>query len=367
MANIEDYLLWRGDLTFEQSPFNDVDNLILSQLAYVDWKGVIPSAGTKGGISLCSAAEIFFELNNEEELKKVKSFIAEVPFFMRNAAKTKRFKNIWLSEYVEHIDEEAQKQFAAFHAKLGDGSVYIAFKGTDDTIVGWKEDFNMSFIMPVPAQLEAVEYVNRTVRFRSGKVRLGGHSKGGNLAVYAAVKALPGVKKKIIDIYNNDGPGFDKVMINSPEYQQMRPRIKSIVPESSVVGMLLEHDEEYTVVRSENKGIMQHDAMSWQVIGTAFERVKCVSDRSRRLNEALSSWINGLKKEDRAAFVESLFSLITASGAQNLSDLNTDFFRSANAALKAYSQMDKQTKAMLRKMLASLTDEIGKARKNIKI
>lgn len=365
MANMEDYLVWRGDLTFFQAPFNDVDNLILSQLAYVDWKGVIPEAGTKTGISLQWAAEKFFELHSEEELLKVKSFIANAPLFMKNVANTRRFGNIWLSEYVDHIDEAAQKQFAAFHAKLGDGTVYIAFKGTDDTIVGWKEDFNMSFIMPVPSQIEAVEYVNKTVRFRSGKLRLGGHSKGGNLAVYAAVNALPKVKRKIIDIYNNDGPGFDETMINSIEFKEMRPLIKSIVPENSVVGMLLEHDEDYKVVKSVNKGIMQHDAMSWQVKGADFETVKSVSDRSKRLNEALSSWINGLKKDDRAAFVETLFSLITASGAENLSDLNTDFFKRANATLKVYSQMDKNTRAMLRRMLASLTDEIGKVRKKL--
>ncbi|MDD3239942.1 MAG: DUF2974 domain-containing protein [Lachnospira sp.] len=363
MANMEDYLLWRGDLSFEQAPFNDVDNLVLSQLAYVDWKGIIPSMGSKQRITLSVAAEVFFDLYSEEQLAKVKSFISSAPFFMKKVAKTARFKDIWLSEYVDHIDESAEKQFSAFHVELGDGTIYIAFRGTDDTIIGWKEDFNMSFIMPVPSQIEAVEYLNETIRIRTGKIRMGGHSKGGNLAIYAAVKAGPRVRRKIVEIYNNDGPGFDQNMIHSEEYQQMLPLIKSIVPEASVVGMLLEHDEDYKVVKSSGKGIMQHDAMSWQVLGADFETVKCVSRRSHQLNEALSSWINGLKAEDRAAFVESLFSLITASGAQKLSDLNADFFKAANGALKAYTQMNKETRAMLRRMLASLTDEIGRVRR----
>lgn len=365
MANVDDYLQWRGDLTFEQSGFNDVDNLILSQLAYVDWKGIIPKMGTKAGITLAAAADRFFEMNSDEELLKVKSFIAEAPFFMRRVAKTKRFKHVWMSEYIDNIDETAQKQISAFHATLGDGTVYIAFRGTDDTIVGWKEDFNMSFIMPVPSQIEAAEYVNRTVRFRSGKVRLGGHSKGGNLAVYSAVKAAPKIRRKIIDIYNNDGPGFNKEMIHSQEYQEMLPLIKSIVPEASIVGMLLEHGEDYKVVKSTGKGVMQHDAMTWQVMGADFETVADVSRKSRRLNEALSRWINGLNMEDRAKFVESVFSLITSSGAKNLSDLNADHFKSANHALKAYSHMDKETRAMMRRMLASLTDEIGKVRRGV--
>lgn len=363
MANMEDYLQWRGDLTFEQAPFNDVDNLILSQLAYVDWKGIIPGTDMREGITLEAAAEIFFGLYDEKELIKVKSFIASAPFFMRKAAVTERFKHIWLTNYVDHIDESAEKQFSAFHALLEDGTVYIAFKGTDDTIVGWKEDFNMSFIMPVPSQIEALEYLNDTVRFRSGKLRLGGHSKGGNLAVYSAVNAPPRVKRKILEIYNNDGPGFDKKMVQSTEYQELLPRIRSIVPEQSVVGMLLEHDEDYKVVKSSNKGIMQHDAMSWQVLGNDFETVRCVSARSSQLRDAMGSWIDGMKNEDRSAFVETLFTLITASGAQTLSDLNSDFLKSANAALKAYTQMTKENKAMMRRMLLSLSDEIGKVRR----
>lgn len=364
MGGIEDYIRWRGDLTFAQSPFNEVDNLVLSQIAYVDLKNIIPSSGTNEKISLRQAALDFFDLYDEEELRKVKTFIREAPFFMRLVAESERFGNVLLSDYVDIVDDHEEKQFGAFCVELGDGTHYIAFRGTDDTLVGWKEDFNMSFIMPVPSQIEAAEYVNKIGRHKRGKLRMGGHSKGGNLAIYAAVKASPSIRKKLIEVYNNDGPGFDKEMVESQEYQEILPIVKTIVPEHSIVGMLLWHEEEYLVVKSSQAGIMQHDAMSWQVEGRYFVSCHQVSENSRGLNEAMSTWIEGLSKEERARFVETLFEIITASGAKTLSDINTDVFKSANASLKMFNSLDADTRAMLIKILKSLTSEIKKVRRN---
>ena len=156
-----------------------------------------------------------------------------------------------------------------------------------------------------------------------GKLILGGHSKGGNLAVYASVFARPSVKKRIITVYNNDGPGFDSNFVKHPDYLAILPRIKSIVPYCSVVGMLLNHDGDYEVVKSSQSGLMQHDSMSWQVIGPDFETEQDLSPKSKRLNTALSAWIDGLTREQRAEFVDTLFSLVTASGAKNLSEIST--------------------------------------------
>lgn len=364
VANIEDYLQWRGDLSFQQDAFNAVDNLILSELAYVDLKDIVPTIENGGSITLRQAAEDFFELNDEEDLRKVQSFIWEAPFFMQKMAQYPRFAQIELCNYEDRIDNDEQMQFAAFHAKLSDGTTYIAFRGTDDTLVGWKEDFNMSFIQPVPSQIAAVEYVKKTVKAGSGKLRLGGHSKGGNLAIYAAVKSAARIRRRIIEVYNNDGPGFDHDMLAEQAYQDMLPKVKTIVPEHSVVGMLLEHEERYMVVKSTQTGIMQHDALSWQVTGKRFDTVKEVSRSSRLLNEALSSWINGLTPKQRAAFVETLFSIITASGAKTLSDIRAERFSSANAAIKVYTALDRDTKAMLRRILRSLSGEFGRVRRN---
>lgn len=363
MGDIRDYVKWRGDLTFKQDPFNAVDNLVLAQLSYVDFRDIIPTPLSGGGITLQQAAKDFFELNDERELELVQSFIWEAPFFMREAAGCPRFANLILSNYVDCVDVDEEMQFAAFHIGLGDGTTYIAFKGTDDTIIGWKEDFNMSFMTPVPSQRAAAEYVNRTVRAAAGKLRMGGHSKGGNLAIYAAVKSNARVRRRILEVYNNDGPGFDRKMISDPVYQQMLPKVKTIVPQHSVVGMLLEHEERYMVVKSSQNGVMQHDAMSWQVTGNRFETVDRVSPASAVFNEALSRWINSLSMKQRAEFVDTLFSIITASGAKTLSDINADRFNTAGAAFKMYTSLDRGTKAMMHKMLRSLGSEFDRARK----
>jgi hypothetical protein len=362
MGNVMDYLEWRGDLTFEQSPFNDVDNVILAQLAYVDFRDVIPSLQMNRGITLKKASEIFFDLHTEEELSRDKSFIKDAPYLMKKAASTKRFKDVILSDYVDTIDETLEKQFGAFHIKLTPQLTYVAFRGTDDTLVGWKEDFNMSFISPVPSQEDAVKYLNDTCSYIRGRLYVGGHSKGGNLAIYSAINCNKRVKKKIKCVYNNDGPGFDISVIKSEEYKSMLPYIRSIVPENSIVGMLLEHDDDYIIVKSSQTGIMQHDAMSWQVSGPDMVTVRRLSAQSRRLNRAFSSWISSVDNEKRCEFVETLFGLISSCGVKNLSDISVDRFKSTREVIKQYANLDKDSRTLLRSMLLSLTDQIGKAR-----
>ena len=230
MSNVSDYLKWRGDLDFSQAPFNDVDNLILAQIAYVDFTDIVPAPGSIETITIAEAADTFFDTHDEKEIKKCKSFIGKAPYLLREAAATKRFGSLILTNYVDYVDGGKEEQFAAFHVRIDNRLTYIAFRGTDDTLVGWKEDFNMSFLSPVPSQKDAVRYIDTTVQRSEGKLILGGHSKGGNLAVYASVFARPSVKKRIITVYNNDGPGFDSDFVKHPDYLAILPKIKSIVP-----------------------------------------------------------------------------------------------------------------------------------------
>jgi hypothetical protein len=367
MANMMDYIDWRGDISFKQSPFNEVDNIIMSQIGYVDLKGIVPDIGEKGCITLEKAAEKFFAQNDEEELKKIRTFIWQAPFVLKKAAKSERFRNIKLKCYRGVYDRKLQTQFAAFTADLGDGTAYISYMGTDDTLVGWKEDFNMSFLQPVPAQAEALSYLNTVGKYIRRKLRIGGHSKGGNLAIYSAIYASAGVQKKIVNIYNNDGPGFDKGVIESEEYGRMKPLMTSIVPYNSIVGMLLEHDDDYIVAASDEKGIMQHDAMSWQVKGTSIVEMEDLSVASKNMNEAVSNWINSVERGERKEFVDSLFEIISASGATTLSEIQTDRFTTAGAAIKMYATMPRRQKLMIRKILLSLTGEFDKVVKKKKI
>lgn len=360
MADIMDYLDWRGDLSFKQAVFNEVDNLILSQLAYVNFDGIVPGIAYDEVVTLEAACELFFKINDEKEVLKDKSFTRLAAILMKKMVQSERFKYLKLCKYKSQVDYEAQKQFAAVHMILEDESVYIAFRGTDDTIIGWKEDFNMSFITPVPAQIEAATYVNQTVLDRKQQLRMGGHSKGGNLAIYAAVKCKEEVKEQILKVYNNDGPGFNKEMIMSPAYQIMLSKIETIVPQSSVVGMLLEHEEEYVVVKSKQIGLLQHDAMSWEVLGNQFVYSDEVTRGSQVLGETLKAWINNLSEEERAQFVDSLFAILEATGAKTISDLTKAKLKKANMILKSYQAMDHTTKEMLSETIKLLTNEYYK-------
>ena len=203
MGNIMDYIEWRGDLPFTQSEFNDVDNLILACFSYVNLDG-IQEAASQNGIELKALTEKFLQLHTEKELKEDKSFIRFAPFMMLEMAKTERFGQCVIRNYVNEIVAEEAQQFSAVEICLSDGTSYISFRGTDDTIVGWKEDFNLSTGV-VPAQERAVEYLRRIAGSLQEMVRVGGHSKGGNLAVYGAVMCKE-IHPWILQVYSNDGP-----------------------------------------------------------------------------------------------------------------------------------------------------------------
>ncbi len=270
LANMLDYIDWRGDITLDQSPFNDIDNLIFTQLCFMDFDSIVPSFNEKGSITIEDAAKIFAS-SNKAAVKNMGVLLPSyiVSLFIK-ASESPRFRNMRLTKYINDIDYNKQQQFSALTIILGDGSNYIVFRGTDDTIVGWKEDFNMGFLTPVPSQHTSVKYVNGVADELVGSIMIGGHSKGGNLAVYSSVYCNNEIKKRITHIFNNDGPGFTNEIMSTDEYKTVSDRIKTIVPESSVVGMLLEHEEKYTIVKSTQVGILQHDAFSWEVLGTKF-------------------------------------------------------------------------------------------------
>ena len=279
MGNIMDYINWRGDLSFEQSKFNEVDNLILACFSYVNLDG-IPAVAEQKGIELKNLAEEFMKLHTMEELEADKSFIRLAPFMMLEMAETNRFGNSVIRNYVNEIVTEAEQQFAAVEIVLEDGTSYVSFRGTDDTIIGWKEDFNLSTGV-VPAQERAVEYVRRVSENTTGMLRVGGHSKGGNLSIYGAVMCKE-AHEKILEVYSNDGPGFSKEFQELPETEEMMDKIIRIIPEYSIIGTLLEHEKAPVIVASSSKGLLQHDGFSWEVQGPALVRRDSLSRTALR-------------------------------------------------------------------------------------
>lgn len=345
MANILDYLDWRGDLTLRQDPFNEVDNLLLAELSFVDLKGIVPEA-SGGSIPLREAAQAFFARFPEGEKIDMGVLVPEaIPKMLRRMAASRRFGDMRLNCFVDKLDVGKAEQFAALTIELGDGTLYLSFRGTDDSLAGWKEDFLLACMPEVPAQKKAVEYVRMVAgRYPRRKLRLGGHSKGGNLAVYGGVFCPASVQRRIVEVYSNDGPGFHSELLSLPEHQRLAERIHSIVPKSSIVGMLLEHEEDYAVVDSDQLGFLQHDGFSWQVMGGRFVKLREMSQQVRVNDQELRQWLRERPVEQREKFVDAMFDVLSASGAVTLSDLRDEKLKAAAAMVRAMQDLDKETR-----------------------
>ena len=355
MANILDYLNWRGDLTLAQSPFNEVDNLILAELSFVNFTGIVPGPGEGEGVPLHAAAEAFFRSHEGGDMGMGVLVPDEIPTLLRKMAECPRFREMRVNCFQDHLDVRKAEQFSAVTVELGDGSLYLSFRGTDDTIAGWKEDFLLGCQPEVPAQKKAVAYVKAVAaQYPRRKLMLGGHSKGGNLAVYGGIFVPLAIQRRISAVWSNDGPGFYGAVLETPQHARLEGRVHSIVPKSSVVGMLLEHEESYTVVDSDQVGLWQHDGFSWQVLGTGFVTLREVSRQGRRNDLALKEWVRRLPVDQREKFVDGLFEVLTASGATTLTDLKEDGFRAAGAMVRAMKDMEKDTRDALFNAIATL-------------
>ena len=351
MQNIFDYLTWRGDLSFDRDEFNEVDNLIFSVLAYLKFEKIFPGETNGKPRPLNQAAQWFKETVPEATSKERRPFFKYIQQLLNKAAHSQRFRSIQLSNYVNHVDYEKSKQFSAIVFSINDRRHFIAFRGTDNTLAGWKEDFYMSFLDEVPAQKQAVIYMNQVMSRLAGKFYLGGHSKGGNLAVYAAAHATRAERERILAIYNNDGPGFQTRVTQSLGYQSILAKTSTLIPKSSVVGMLLEHGEEYRVVGSSATGLLQHDAFSWQVAGKCFVDEQGLSSSSLAFNKALRAWLDQIPMQQRAEFVDAMFAIIQSSGARTITDLTKEKWAATDAMIKTYRNMDGETQVQLKKTI----------------
>ncbi|MBP3684299.1 MAG: DUF2974 domain-containing protein [Oscillospiraceae bacterium] len=316
MANIFDYLTWRGDLTFSQDPPNGVDALIFSGLAYIEYGGSV-EAEPDVPVTLKDAAEAFFALPDHE----TRSRVLKDQDLLAAAAATARFGRCRICKYQSQLIPEQETQFAAMTFLLDDGSMFLSFRGTDNSLVGWKEDFNMTFQQTIPAQRLALQYTREAALEYSRPMHLGGHSKGGNLAVFSAARSSPMIQQQIMQVFNNDGPGFTQYLMGDPGYLAMVPKIRTFIPQSSVIGMLLEHEEPYTVVRSKTLGLLQHDLYTWDVLGREFITVEEITEGSQFADATIKTWFTNMTNQERNQLVDVMFTLLGSGGADNVQEL----------------------------------------------
>lgn len=357
-TTVADYLTWRGDIPFSVDPFNEVDNLVLCIISYINFRR-FPELLTRNPREAVLLSDICQKLTVEDEQLGL-SQLSYIPV-VQQAAQTERFAGTRMFAFEDRSDEEAQMQFAAVTFLLPDKSVFVAFRGTDTSLVGWKEDFNMSYLESVPAQVRAAEYTAEIMRLcRFHKVRIGGHSKGGNLAAWAGLHLPHKDYGRLLAVYNNDGPGFSRSMTERPEYALLKDKLHTFIPESSIVGVLLEHCEDYTVIASTARSIMQHEALSWCTERNRFIHLEERSAMGRRSDDVLRDWIGSMTPQERKDFTDAFFEILSMGGkARTLDDVQEMGLSGAVALVKEYAGADEKTRRILVEIFKRLAVDIG--------
>lgn len=355
---IMDYLDWRGDLTFGASPFNEVDNLILAELSYVDFERVLPQGIGTAPVSLLELRDRYFSTTTREEVMARKSFIRMAPIMMDRMAETDRFRDLQITSYVNEIRSDRDSQMSAVTFHLPDDTWYVAFRGTDTTIVGWKEDFNFSYRNETEGQSLSVRYLDAVTEMISRQekhpvIRVGGHSKGGNFAVYAAAFCSPSTRQSVSRVFSNDGPGFTREVTDSAAYRAVIPLVRAFIPEGSIIGVLLSSRISPVVIRSENSGAMQHDALSWEVRGTHFLRADRRTIGSLFVDQTMQRWLEKLSDEEKKTFINTLFGVLEAAGMETYSEI-------AQKPRVAFNAMSEAAKHLPPERQQEMKDILGK-------
>ncbi len=351
MANIHDYLDWRGDLKFEEFGINEIDELILARVSYFPYDRIKMKPKEKFK-DIAKKMESFTD--NDFIWKGDKELLEKL-------GESERYSDVTITDYIKHNVEEEQKQFSAITIHVGNSLHYVSYCGTDYSLYAWKENFNLSFMDKIPAQIEAKKYFDEIAKQYKGKFILGGHSKGGNLAIYAAVKASAKNRSRIIKAINYDGPGFRSDFLKSKEYKEMLPKLHEYIPQDSVVGMLLTQDEAFTVVLSTEKAILQHDIFSWVVNKDKLMKVPNTTKASKITNRALTNWIKNCSLEQRQIFIDSVYEMLYATEATSLKELSSTWVSKIGIVLKTYNNLSEKDKKIMSKTVKQIVTSYRKA------
>lgn len=344
--NILDYLDWRGDIKFDERKFNEVDNLIFSTLAYTEMENLVG----EDGITISELFRSYIKAKYDQS-----DMIINPRALLERCAVSERYKDVLVRNYVNKIDSERQLQFSAVTFEFS-RNVYIAFRGTDNTLTGWREDCNMSYLPRTAGQCEAVEYLNNMAKKTEYNLIIGGHSKGGNFAVYAAAFCNPEIQKRILKVYSNDGPGFNNSIANSKEYIDIIPKTEHIITDSSIVGILLSNKIKSKVIKSSAMGVDQHDPYTWNVFRTEFEKADGLSQASVFMDITTGKWIDSLSDESKKILINSVFDSLELAGATTINDISAKKWEVYNSVLKAMTSMSAEKKNEIGNSLKKLFD-----------
>jgi hypothetical protein len=342
-GTLEDYLSWRGDLSFSEKPFNEVDNLIFCYLSYAALKGLAKEDENEKGLTLKEYVDRLMAKGGY----KTNLDIYASESFLKKAASSKRFGPVILKDYVDITDTLTSIQFSAVTFQYLPKASYIAYRGTDDTTIGWKEDFMISYTK-VRAQDMALEYLKNHL-YPGHQDQVGGHSKGGNLALYAASLLPDELLERLTAIYLNDSPSSCPEVLDPHTFDHLQDKLVRILPEYSVIGMLFHFPvKNEKIVPSYAKGLNQHDLTTWEVRADGLVAANGLDPEAKSIDAAISGWLTNMTLLQREKFSHDLFNAITLDGKfKTVSAFRNQGMKALQGALIQLALKDPSTRATM--------------------
>ena len=364
MKNMLDYIKEFGHVSFEERAFSEIDALVLTELEYLPLEKVVPSdENGENFVTVKEIAEYMQEHKQElfdenpmmitQERHEVSQVIADAP----------RFQSLKFFGVVSEWDKDTTKQFAAVTVEVEPSVRLVVFRGTDETLIGWKEDFLMTYSPLVAAQTDAKEYLAKQASLWDGDLMISGHSKGGNLAIYAAATQVEDVQLRIVDIFCFDSPGLYRSVLETKGYQNIVPLAMRYIPQDSLVGLMLESEVPYVIVKSNATGAMQHSAMTWEIEDGQFIKMEKLTKNSQLNDQTFKKWTESVSDEELELFWNVFFELLFSVGIDTVNDLYGQFMHYVQEFLKAAGNMDEEKRELLTRialLLVSTRFEVWK-------
>lgn len=367
MANIYGYLRINKNVSFSKEILNEIDIAIFTILSYVDWLGIVCGKGAQIKITVKDACAKYLSIKNAETVNN-SSDTYKVDKMIKMLLDNKRFGEVTMCLFEQNTDYEAGRQFAAITFCISDNEPVniVAFRGTDDTVIGWKENFDLCYMKYIPSQKSSAKYLKKALKKLPGKFIVCGHSKGGNLAVFAMTKVMFWNVERINKIYNFDGPGFEFSITNKKMFKRSEKKVVNYIPQESIIGMMLKPIGIRHVVQSKGRGFKQHDIFSWKIDKNEFLRGE-LTDLSKLTDFILSDWLDDISIEDRENFVTSIFDLLGAKDGKTFEKEPFSNMKLIIDLMQKYSKMDDETKELINKIMSNLREHTeARIKSNIK-
>lgn len=345
MPNLIDYLEKVKELTFDQEPLNILDKVCINEIGYLTYEKWLTASELQKTINLHDYAE-GKDLNPDYSFMVTKERVK----LAEAMVKSRRFDGLNLSDYRSVLDKEVEKQFAAMIFSLPELDYQqIVFRGTDDSVIGWKEDFQLTYSREISAHRSALAFLSEYLPNLSGHITVSGHSKGGNLALYSAVQSSPALREQIAELLLLDSPGLMKSLLEKPSYQELKAKMTVIRPQDSVVGVMLYWDMPAQLVAAEGIGFAQHNAMTWEVdlATNDFVHEEQPTELSQRLEETFQKWIETLPNQQLKQVFDLFFDTILDSGIESLEDIGIKTLPKLGQLLQEFGNLTNQQKKVL--------------------